>query len=57
MAEPAADLGPHLALLGEEDVCAPVLDRDAAGAKAAIGVLLELICQGLAPAEGCDIHA
>ena len=41
MAEPAADVGPHLALLAEEDVRAPVLDRDAAGAKAGVGVRLE----------------
>ena len=52
MPEPAADAGPHLALLGEEDICAPVLDRDTAGAKAGVGMLLECLGEGLAPAEG-----
>ena len=57
MAEPAADVGPHLALLAEEDIYAPVLDRDAAGAKAGIGVRLKGFGKGLAPAERCDVHA
>src|SRR4029079_6663653 len=57
VAEPAADLGPHLAFLGEEDVRAPVLDRDAAGAKAGVGVGVELVGEGRAPAGGWVVWA
>jgi hypothetical protein len=56
MAEPAANAGPHLAALREEDVCAPVLDRHAAGAQAGVGMWLESVGVGVAPAEGCDVQ-
>ena len=56
MAHAAGDAGPDLALAGQEDEGAAVLDRDAARREAGLFIRLELGGEGRPEAEMCKAH-